>query len=217
MLESFAQFLLSRRCYDCDQSILIDPKQLLCNACRDRLHFLTLPGHFPHLKKTYFDRSYSLVAYEGAAAKWIQRWKYHRQLHHTRLWLDLFATYDFAWEDFDCLIPVPLHRWRNFRRGFNQSAILASALGKKFKRPVLHKILKRVRQSAPQVHHHAEERIQNIRGAFIATKHFAQIKQKSVLLVDDVVTTGATVNECAKVLKQAQAKNVTVLTLARTL
>ena len=208
---------LSHNCYGCDRPVLDDPKTLVCPACRGLLHFLSLAGNFPRIEHPRFDRVYSMLAYEGMAARWIQRWKYHRELHHTRLFVHLFEDYEFAWDRYEALVPVPLHGWRNLRRGSNPSAILAQALGRRFGRPVVEKGLKRIVRGLPQVKHQAADRVKNIRGAFALNPRAGLCRFKTVLLIDDVVTTGATVNECAKVLKKAGTETVDVLTLARPL
>ncbi len=115
----------------------------------------------------------------------------------------------------DSIVPVPLHRGRERERGFNQADILASAVGKCLRRPVLRSTVRRIRATPPQVGK-PRERARNVRGAF-AVLNPEQIEGRSILLIDDVLTTGATVNECAKVLMKAGARTVLVYTLARAL
>ena len=115
----------------------------------------------------------------------------------------------------DAIVPVPLHRQRERERGFNQAEILASVLGNRLRRPVLRTALERIRATPPQ-RGKPRERIRNVRGAFGVGKP-EKIKDRTLLLVDDVFTTGATVNECAKILMKAGARRVLVYTLARAL
>jgi ComF family protein len=115
----------------------------------------------------------------------------------------------------DAVVPVPLHRRRARERGFNQADILARVVGKRLHRPVLRRAVARVRPTPPQAGK-ARDRVRNVRGAF-AVRDPARIEGRSLLLVDDVLTTGATVNECAKVLMKAGARAVLVYTLARAL
>ncbi|MFQ5656565.1 MAG: ComF family protein [Candidatus Methylomirabilales bacterium] len=115
----------------------------------------------------------------------------------------------------DGIVPVPLHRSRERERGFNQAEVLARVIGRRLQRPVLRKALQRVRPTPPQAGK-PRKRFRNVRGAFTVRKP-NEIHGRSLLLVDDVLTTGATVNECAKVLMKGGARRVLVYTLARAL
>ncbi len=111
-------------------------------------------------------------------------------------------------------MPVPLHPTRLRWRGFNQSVLLARQVSRAYATPMDPFVLVRRRETPPQTQLTEEERRKNMRGAF-AVKPDKPIKNKAVLLVDDVYTSGATVNECSRALRRAGAKNVYVLTLAR--
>ncbi len=118
--------------------------------------------------------------------------------------------------DAHCVVPVPLHSWRRLRRGFNQAGELAVHLGV----PVVH-ALWRTRATAPQTGLHAAARRRNVRDAFGVSpllSHGARerwLANRIVVLVDDVRTTGATLNACAAVLDEAGAREVRALTVAR--
>ncbi len=117
----------------------------------------------------------------------------------------------------DYIIPVPLHRWRLLARRYNQSAILAQRIGKDVGIPSLITGLKRTRHTPSQGNLRSRDRQKNVNKAFaINARYKDRIMGKSIVLVDDVYTTGSTVNECAKVLKKAGAKDVYVLCIART-
>jgi ComF family protein len=114
------------------------------------------------------------------------------------------------------IIPVPLHRWRLLKRRYNQAAELARALSRKTAIPWLPHVLQRQRATESQGHKSASERHDNVRNAFvIPQKDKARLKNKKVILVDDVYTTGATINACCKALHKAGVKEIVVLTLAR--
>lgn len=116
----------------------------------------------------------------------------------------------------DALIPVPLHWTRLFQRRFNQSAELARAISRQTKTLVLDDVLMRVRATPPQVGLPRDERAKNVHGAFAVEKAMrAKVKGRRIVLVDDVLTTGATANACARVLRRAGATRIDVLTLAR--
>jgi ComF family protein len=118
--------------------------------------------------------------------------------------------------DADLVIPVPLHPTRLREREFNQSLLLADQVATHLHLPLSFTNLVRIVPSEPQSTLSRKERMKNLRRAF-AVRHPEQVAQKRILLIDDVFTTGTTVNECAKVLRKAGAEAVFVLTLARTI
>ena len=115
----------------------------------------------------------------------------------------------------DLIVPVPLHPKRLRWRGFNQSLLLARQVSRLYEVPVDPFVLCRERETVPQTQLAEDERRKNVRGAFAITPG-KLLKGTSVLLVDDVYTSGATANECSRVLVRAGAREVYVLTLART-
>jgi ComF family protein len=112
----------------------------------------------------------------------------------------------------DAVVPVPLHWWRRWRRGFNQSAILARRIARRLERPFLARVLHRIRPTLRQTDVSPAARRENVRGAFRATAH-RFIRNRSVLLIDDVMTTGSTASEAAKALRKAGANRVVVAVL----
>jgi len=122
------------------------------------------------------------------------------------------AVYVRHWRpaDIDLVLPIPLHPARFRKRGFNQAYLLARSWGDVVKRD----ILERTRRTSPQTGLGRKERLKNVKGAF-AVKSAAAVKDKHVLLVDDVYTTGATVKECARILKKSGAVQVDILTIGR--
>jgi ComF family protein len=116
--------------------------------------------------------------------------------------------------EIDVVMPVPLHVKRLRQRGFNQALLLADCISKKHRIPLSCDNLLRVKPTLPQVELNEKERIKNVAGAF-ALRQTGFVLEKRVLLIDDVFTTGATMNECSVVLKDAGATQVTALTLAR--
>jgi ComF family protein len=116
-------------------------------------------------------------------------------------------------EPFDAIVPMPLHWRRRFDRGFNQAALLAKELARRRKIPVMHAV-RRVRATKSQIGLTNSKRRLNMRGAFRARRG-RPLEGLRLLLIDDVMTTGATGSACGAALKQAGAKSVTLLTLAR--
>lgn len=113
----------------------------------------------------------------------------------------------------DLVVPVPTGRWRLLERGFNPAAVFARAAAAAFKVPCAEDVLTKVRQTPPQSRLEVDERRRNLRDAFLARRE--RIKGMQILLVDDVITTGATIDECARALKRGGARTVSVITLAR--
>jgi len=115
----------------------------------------------------------------------------------------------------DLITPVPLHWWRAYRRGYNQSELLANQLALHINVPTK-VLLRRIKPTRPQVELHRDQRAENVKNAFqINAAMTSIIKEKTILLIDDVCTTGATLRECAKALKKGGATAVYALTVAR--
>lgn len=116
----------------------------------------------------------------------------------------------------DILIPVPLHRWRFIKRRYNQAALIARELSRECGIPCLPDGLKRIKATKSQGHLKESERQKNVHKAFAPhPKHTGKIQKAHITLIDDVYTTGATVRECVKVLKESGAAEVNVLTIAK--
>jgi ComF family protein len=163
-----------------------------------------------------FEKARSFGYYEGALREILQQYKYGglRPLAGPlgdRLAQTLMRHRDSAW---DMVLPVPLHRNRERQRGFNQAGLLAVRVGKLCGIPLGGRDCVRVRDTPPQTGLRAAERRKNVRGAF-AVPRPERVRGRRVLLVDDVLTTGATADACARALLEAGARSVWVLTLAR--
>ncbi len=166
-----------------------------------------------------FARARAAFVYDAASRRLVLSLKYYDQTLLAKTygtWL-MSAGRELI-ESCDVIVPVPLHYWRFVARRYNQSALLAQSLARLSQKPALLTALTRRRHTRPQAALPRKERISNVKGAFTVTVRGAQaIKGKSVLLVDDVMTTGATIHECTRALLGAGALNVQVLTLARTM
>jgi ComF family protein len=165
----------------------------------------------------YFQSARAAMLYDDISRKLILGFKHGDRTHAVKalaVWMHRAGGEFF--EGADAIVPVPLHRWKLFQRRYNQSALLAQQIGIMTGKPVLYDVLRRIRATPPQGRLKRKERQENVKGAFaIAPKHKDSVEGKTLLLIDDVMTTGATANECAKVLLKAGAKQVHVLTLSR--
>jgi ComF family protein len=155
--------------------------------------------------------------YQGAAEELIRQFKYHRRWRVGR-WLaeHMVATANASLplEEVAAVVPVPLHWLKHRLRGTNPSEELARIIARSLKKPCLTRALRRDRWTRTQTQLGWRERTRNVHGAFIAREPLA--RNRGLLLVDDVLTSGATANACAHALKQAGAHRVFVLTAART-
>jgi ComF family protein len=189
----------------------------LAPPCAGCARVLETPLDGPVCAACWDDVARNHGAYDGALRHVIQAFKYEgRRSMGPRLGAVMRSSGGHILQDAACVVPVPLHPWRRFRRGFNQAADLAAHLGL----PVVH-ALWRVRATRAQAGQTAAERRRNVRGAFRLSPLLSQARRQQhidnriVVLVDDVRTTGATLRECAEVLTAAGARDVRALTLAR--
>jgi ComF family protein len=190
-------------CPVCSRSLGERPDQPRCETCR---------RHPPS-----FDFAWSACLFVDPLRGLIHRFKFgdKTSLRHVfvPLMADFIRTYHLDIAQFDCLVPVPLSPVRLRERTYNQAALLAAGLSKVFGVPLSENILER-RHSPPQSSLPAKERFTNIQGAF--KMKTSSVEKMNILLIDDLLTTGATVSEAAKVLKDNGAAVVGVFTLAIT-
>ncbi len=118
-----------------------------------------------------------------------------------------------SFQDIDIIVPVPLHPLKKWRRGFNQASVIAHSLGDVLNIPVCDNLLKRGRYSTSQTEKNRENRYKGVAGAFFI-KHPERLREKHILLVDDVLTTGATIEACGRVLLDIEGTSLSVVTLA---
>jgi ComF family protein len=219
--------LLPPRCVLCGQS---SGPVCICAACR-----LDLPWHGPHClrcglplgsakdkicgacmqKAPPFTRTVCPLQYEFPVNRLVQAFKFKRQLAAGRVLSHLLSEH-ITLQDLplpDTLIPVPLHNLRMLKRGFNQAYEMAAYAGRVLGIPIRADALRRRRNTLAQSGLSRKQRRQNLQGAFYW--HGRSKPGRHVVLIDDVMTTGTTLTECARVLKKAGAKRVDVWVAAR--
>jgi len=164
-----------------------------------------------------FKSARSFGLYEGSLKKAINLLKYHGIKRLSKPLSDIIFQTNPAPEEFRCgvdtIIPVPLYKKRLRQREFNQSALLAKHMAKSLGVKLILNCLVKIKDTMPQVGLSSKDRIKNIRKAF-GIRNQNLIDGKNIVLVDDVFTTGATARECSRVLKNAGAENIYVITLA---
>jgi len=161
-----------------------------------------------------FDAVYSYGSYEGTLRKLIHLFKYSQIRPLARPFGDLLSRVVPREQRFDCVVPMPLHWRRRWERGFNQSELLAREIARRWNVPV-NKAIRRVKATASQAGLTNAKRRANVSGAF-AMRRGVRLDGARVLLVDDVLTTGASAAACARVLKRAGAVHVALVAVART-
>lgn len=183
----------------------------ICHNCRQNAE--PFPGS--KTKIPFVAHWTALWYYKDDVRSSIHRFKFGNRRHYAEIYGRLLAVrlYESHYADVDIITWVPVSALRRFRRGYDQSKLLAVALGKELSLPTV-RLLKKTRHTPPQsTLSHAPQRRANVLGAYKIT-NANQVAGKRILLLDDVITTGATASECAKVLLTAGAKEVNLATVA---
>lgn len=228
VIDGVLQVIYPRRCPVCD-GIVPQAGEGICLGCMDKLKLLTPPWCMRcgkkvqsgeeycrdcREKKHFFKRGRALYEY-GTAAEAIYRLKYGGRREYADFFGEQITEYlgEFIRDVCpDGIVPIPLHRRRRASRGYNQAALLAKAVGRRLNIPVYPEMLVRVRNTAPQKKLNAEERQNNLKRAFNMGRN--DVKLKTIIVMDDIYTTGATIDEAARVLKEAGAESIYFITLA---
>ena len=187
----------------------IDDEEYVCEMCLD-----DLPWNEPAISPVpgIFVRSIAMLRYEYPINAAIQRFKFDKQLFYGSAFAEILCrAIPLLPKDIDAVLPVPLHWYRKARRGFNQALEIAKPLAKKLHVPIVTPVVRR-RSTPFQSGLGADERTRNLKAAFEVS---GPIEFEHVLIVDDVTTTGATLNTLATVLQRSGADRVSSLCLAR--
>lgn len=236
MLKSkLIDLLMPPRCLSC--GVHVDEPHNVCGGCWSKLTFIAQPycvtcgvtmpeSASPEAEcleciehPPPYAKARAALEYNEHSTSLITRFKYSDQLQLAPLltrWME--AVGKTLLMQADMIVPVPLHWTRLFTRKYNQAAILAQMLSKHSGKIYAPELLKRTRRTPPQARLTKSQRLKNVQGAFQLHKQAKKedVKDKTILLVDDVMTTGATIRACSKILKKSGAKKVFVLTAART-
>lgn len=222
------QLLFPLRCPACDR-IVRPGGEKICTECMGKLKLLTPPWCMRcgkklaeegelcldcQNKKHEFVRGRALYEYQSAAVS-IYRFKYGKRQEYADFFGEEIVRYlgDFIREaEPDALIPIPLHRKRLEKRGYNQAALLAEAVGRYSGVPVNQKMLVRVKNTTPLKLQNPSERQNNLKKAFNIGEN--DVKLNTTVIIDDIYTTGSTIDEAARVLKNAGVKKIYFITLA---
>lgn len=235
-LQSLMNLLYPKTCLACNLKVkAATGESLICGKCYSEIEinlppFCSLCGR--HLEKDnldnnichtctknrlHFDRAFSPCVYNGVIKNLIHAFKYKGKDNLgkplSEIMINFIREYSLPLDHLEFIIPIPLHKARLREREYNQAEILSMHIAEEFKKNLSNDILLRHRQTKTQTELKNTERFLNMANSFSVNNRF-DIKGKNLLLVDDVLTTGATASEAALTLKNAGAKTVFVLTLA---
>lgn len=235
-LRGFINLIYPLSCQVCSRELDPQSQRPLCQSCWEGIQ-MNLPPYCPHCGKSlpassqkltrlcedcqhtnyHFTRAWAACVYEGTLRECIHLLKYSKKLCLARPLSQLMVDFAASFLDtngIDYIVPVPLHTVKMREREFNQAYLLSRPIADRFGIPISVNNLQRIRLTPPQVDLARKDRLNSPKGTFKLRKP-EQFYKKSVLLIDDVFTTGSTVNECSRLLAEAEAKEVNVLTLAR--
>lgn len=211
-IQTFLDLIFPRFCHICQQRIF--DEKILCNECRKLLKFR---NKVEHPSESSFQQAYAVYDFNPSIQKLIHEFKYN-ELKNIGVFLgEQAAEYIQSQKVFphvDYIVPVPLHSVRKRFRGFNQSEVLTKTIAQKCKIPHLPHLIMRRRYTQTQTKLGRLARKQNVAGAF-RCKSAEKVRGKSILLVDDVFTTGATVETISNLLQNNGVSRIIVLTIAR--
>ena len=231
---SLVRILYPAYCALCRVSLVLEETHL-CSPCSLKIEPLkaptclrcarALPPYGNHRsvysqcrsERPYYDRGFALVPYQEPIKDILHQIKFQKKLWLLKIFSNPLQDFSASEiRNYDLIVPVPLDSRRKRERGFNQALLIAQMLKRINQKntPEIRTIIKKKKRTPPQSQLRRQERLHNLGDAFsLKEKSFARGKQ--ILLVDDVFTTGSTINECAKILKENGADRVDFFTLAR--
>lgn len=194
------EYIVEPRCKRCGKPIRYEEKEF-CHDCANHTF--------------HYEQGKSIWLHKGPVRWSVYQFKYHNRRifaeFYAREWCRLYATTLREWA-IEEIIPIPLHPKRRRKRGYNQAAVLAAELGKRCGIPVNQKAVIRVINTKPQKELNDKARKKNVQQAFRVTKHWKNAR--NILLIDDIYTTGNTIDSVARILKEKGARNVYFLSIS---
>ncbi|KJV69290.1 ComF family protein [Candidatus Neoehrlichia procyonis] len=231
ILSKIIDLIFPQTCINCRCNIA-HSKNSLCNICENAIDFLndnycttcgtSLQNNIKVCTKCSLGKSYitnleSVFAYNQYSKNIILNFKFFDDLYHIKTYAKwMYTKGHYLFPETDIIVPIPLHKRKLLYRKYNQAALLANSISKLCKLPVELFALKRIYHTTPLYNLSINMRRQTIKKSF-KINNINAIQGKKILLVDDVVTTGITIQTCAKKLIESGAKEVKALTLSRTL
>jgi ComF family protein len=236
LIKGLIDLIFPALCVFCGVPLVETEKGEICPVCLRKIRFISPPicpkcglpfvsvGGEDHLcgqclqRQWHYASARALGFYEGPMRAAVHLLKYKGKSFVAKPLAGLLKMgYPFMdFDSYDFLVPVPLHPKRLRERGFNQAVLLTRSIGRERGIPCRVSLLKKIKLTPPQIRLTPREREENVKGSF-AVVDSAGARGRRILLIDDVMTTGSTVNECARELVKAGAREVDVFTFARAL
>ncbi|MFW5873436.1 MAG: ComF family protein [Bacillota bacterium] len=206
-------FSCNNFCFNCGEELRAEILPGICNKCLGDFKF---NGFLPHGSwRESFIEVYSPIIYEGIIKNLIFKLKYDgikKIAYPLGVIMADYLKYIRKYNENSILIPIPLSEQRKEERGFNQARLLAEVIGDELKISCNHKLLCRRYNTPPLFNLKPEQRKMVLEGVFILDKRFMDLKKENIILVDDIYTTGSTLNEASRVFCRAGIKNIKGLT-----
>lgn len=212
MLKNTLEIIFPNKCGFCDAI----NKECTCKKCKIKLEYICTNDKMKKIDNKFFDYYISSYYYEDIVRKIILDFKFKNKKYlykslSEKLIQNLIKA-NIGWIDYIVYVPISFKRF--LERGYNQSYLIAKHISKKTNKPILKYVLKKTKNNKKQSSLKINERFENVQNVYRVMRKDI-IKGKNILLLDDIYTTGATVNECSKVLKEAGAGQILVATVAR--
>lgn len=217
-LEEVLSFIFTNECEICGKV----SEKYICNKCKEKIEkskiFLNKIDDYKNDKTKYFGEHAYIFLYDEPIRKKILEYKFYNKPYLSKMFSEFLIKNEKLcrfFEKYDIIIPVPMTKKKMWKRGYNQSELIARILTKKYKKLYLDKYsLIKYKENKTQSTLNKTERIENVKNVYrVQSKEI--IKQKNILLIDDIYTTGATCNECSKILKQNGCKQIGIFTIAK--
>lgn len=216
MFERILDLIFPPKCIFCNKILNYGVDICICDSCAVKIPYFSDRNLNLIKSNNYFDDIICICEYTGIIKKALIRYKFSNRPSFGRTFARLIyerIKEMTDWEKVDIIISVPLHRKKEQIRGYNQSHLISVQLGKLLGIEANKNLLIRTRNTDSQSLLNRVERLKNVKDAFLVTDANS-VKDKSILVVDDILTTGTTLNECCKVLKNAGARKITAAVVA---
>ncbi len=214
LIETALNFIFPKACGFCGEIT----NSYLCEYCNEYLKQRQM-NKIQKYDDKFFDEHLWIYEYKDEVREKIIDYKFNNKSYLYRTFLQIILSTESVCnyiKKFDILIPVPIHKKRAKKRGYNQSELIAKGIAKNIKSIQLQtNIIEKIKNIKPQSTLSKDMRIENVKNAYRLKKCDICLKNKNILLIDDVFTTGSTVNECAKILLQTECNKVSIITLAK--
>jgi phosphoribosyltransferase len=216
-LNMVSNLFFPQTCAICDK--ICD--EIICNKCKIKLEYTIYPNRKCFLNRSgiYYDEHMHICKYSGIIKDIIRKYKFKDHAYLYKFFAQIIYKNKKVMEyiqKYDYIIPVPLHKYRYRERGYNQAYLILKELSKLEKNIIIeNNIIKKIENIKPQSTLNKAERKNNIKGVYEIISEENVIKNKKILIFDDVFTTGSTTNECSRILKEKNAKKVGILTIAK--